>query len=223
MALERFLYKRLEKKSPKINLWWAYGAIESFAMASLGYLSIFKDFDLNPHIFVERVYSDTKTTKINPNDVDCMGFSVSFELDILTIIKMLRKYNFPLKASNRNEDDPIIFSGGPVMMANPLPYQDFFDFIAIGEKVILKDAFKILENKRNLKRDEILKKLSELEGIYVPKYPKNKIKIVRDDLREDIIYTPILSDNSFFKDTFIIELERGCPKMCKFCMVGLVL
>ena len=86
MAVERFLYKRLENKSPKINVWWAYGAVENFAMSSLGYLSIFKDLDLNPDLFTERIYKDTNTTVTKPIDVDCMGFSVSFELDILTII-----------------------------------------------------------------------------------------------------------------------------------------
>ena len=35
-----------------------------------------------------------------------------------------------------------------------------------------------------------------------------------------MIYTPILSDNSFFKNTFVIELERGCPKMCNFCLAS---
>jgi len=218
--MEKFLYKRLENKTPKINVWLAYGAIENFAMASLGFLSIFKDLDLNSNLFLERIYSDTKNTIIPSQDVDCMGFSISFELDILTIIKMLKKYNFPLKAIDRKDNDPIIFAGGPVMMSNPIPYEDFFDFISIGEKIVLKDAMKILEEKRNLSRDEILKKLSEIEGIYVPKYPKEKIKIIRDNLENEIIYTPILSDNSFFKNTFIIELERGCPKMCNFCLAS---
>ena len=217
--MEKFLYKRNLEKHPKINVWFAYGAIENFAMASLGFLSIFKELDLNPDIFVERVYQDTKTTLINPKDVDCMGFSVSFELDILTIIKMLKRYNFPLKAKDRGEDDPFIFAGGPVMMSNPVPYQDFYDFIVIGEKIVLNKAFEVLKNKKNYKRDEILAQLASIKGIYVPKYPK-KVTIERDNLYEEIIYTPILSDNSFFKDTFVIELERGCPKMCRFCLAS---
>lgn len=217
--MEKFLYDRNLDKNPKINVWFCYGAIENFAMASLGYLSIFKDLDLNPDLFVERVYQDTKTTQINPNNVDCAGFSVSFELDILTIIKMLQRYDFPLKANDRGENDPIVFAGGPVMMSNPLPYQDFFDFISIGEKISLKKAFEVLKNKRNLNRDEILKQLSKVEGIYVPKYPK-KVSITRDNITQEVVYTPILSDNSFFKNTFIIELERGCPKMCNFCLAS---
>ena len=43
---ETFLYPKLEQKQPKINVWFAYPAIESFAMASLGYLAIFKDLEL---------------------------------------------------------------------------------------------------------------------------------------------------------------------------------
>ena len=217
--MEQFLYKRNFNKNPKVNVWFCYGAIENFAMSSLGYLSIFKELDLNPDLFVERVYQDTKTTQVSSNNVDCIGFSISFELDILTIIKMLQKYNFPLKSSDRGENDPIIFAGGPVMMSNPLPYYDFFDFISIGEKICLKDAFEILKNKKDYKRDEILKKLSEVDGIYVPKYPKT-IDIRRDNLEQEIIYTPILSDNSYFKNTFIIEIERGCPKMCNFCLAS---
>ena len=217
--MEKFLYQRIEKKDPKLNVWFAYGAPESFAMASLGYLAIFKDLDLNPDLFVERIYQDTKITTIPYKAVDCMGFSMSFELDILTIIKMLEKYGFPLLANERGEDDPYIFVGGPVTMSNPKPYEDFFDFIAIGEKIVLDDVFKVLKEKNKLSRDEILKKLSEIEGIYVPKY-KKEVTIKRDDLSNDIIYTTILSDNSFFKDTFIIELERGCPKMCNFCLAS---
>ena len=215
--MEKFLYKRNLNKNPKINVWFCYGAIENFAMSSLGYLSIFKDLDLDSDLFVERIYQDTKTTQIPPQDVDCMGFSISFELDILTIIKMLERYEIPLKSKERKENDPIVFSGGPVMMSNPLPYQDFFDFISIGEKVCLTKAIDVLKNK-DISRDEKLKKLSDVEGIYVPKYPK-KVKIVRDNL-DNVIYTPILSDNSYFKDTFIIEIERGCPKMCNFCLAS---
>lgn len=218
--MEKFLYKQCEKKEPKINIWFAYPAIESFAMASLGYLTIFQMLDSDCEIYTERIYSDSKSTFLTKQQVDFMGFSVSFEIDILTIIKMLKKYEIPLKANERKENDPIIFAGGPVLMSNPLPFEDFFDFIIIGEKTALKNAANILKEKKNYSKDELLKKLSETKGIYVPKYKKEKIETVRDEITEEPVFTPILSDKSFFKDTFVIELERGCPKMCNFCLAS---
>ena len=218
--MEKFLYNRLNEKDPKLNVWFAYPAIESFAMASLGYLSIFKMLDLDSELYVERIYSDTKIFEIPLDCLDLVGFSMSFEIDILTIIKMLKKYQIPLKAKERNEDSPIVFAGGPVLMANPKPFEEFFDFISIGEKVSLKLAFEELKKCANLSRDEKLKRLSEIEGIYVPKYPKSEIKITRDNLNDEIFYTPILSEKSYFKDSFVIEIERGCPKMCKFCLAS---
>lgn len=220
--MEKFLYQRIEKKDTKINVQFMYPAIESFAMASLGYLSIFKMLDLEPSIFVERVYSDSNTTYLPPKNADAIGFSVSFELDILTLIKMLKKYDIPLKASDRKENDPFIFAGGPVLMSNPIPYEAFFDFILIGEMVSIIPALKkIEEGKENkLSKDEILKNLSEVRGVYVPKYKKEKVEITRDNIEFNPCYTPILSDKSFFKDTFIVEIERGCPKMCNFCLAS---
>lgn len=218
--MEKYLYNRLNEKNPKLNVWFMYPAIESFAMASLGYLSIYKMLDLDSELYVERIYSDTKIFETPLDCIDCAGFSFSFEIDILTIIKMLKKYQMPLKYSERKEDDPLIFAGGPVLMANPKPYEEFFDFISIGEKVSLKLALDELKKCNDLSRDEKLKRLAKIEGIYVPKYPNNCVKITRDNLKEEIIYTPILSEKSYFKDSFVIEIERGCPKMCNFCVAS---
>ncbi|MBQ8634670.1 radical SAM protein [bacterium] len=218
--MEKFLYDRPQKKEPKLNIWFMYPAIESFAMASLGYLSIFKMLDCDLDLYVERIYSDSKYAEIPVDCVDFAGFSFSFEIDILTIIKMLKKYEIPVKSSERNENHPIIFAGGPVLMANPMPFQDFFDFISIGEKISLKKALDLMKENTNLTREEKLKLLSEIEGIYVPKYPKKEVKIIRDDMAQEVVYTPILSEKSYFKDSFVIELERGCPKMCNFCLAS---
>lgn len=216
---EIFLYKRKEKSDIKLNMIFAYPAIESFAMASLGYLSIFKMFDLAPNVRIDRLYQDTKNPSYPPKNADAIGFSISFELDFLNLIKMLNKYDIPLKSSKRSEKDPLIYAGGPVLMSNPIAYQDFFDFISIGEKVSLIEVVEVLKNKNEKSKDEILKELSNVEGIFVPKYPK-KTTIARDNLNDEVLYTPILSKKSFFKDTFIIELERGCPKMCNFCLAS---
>lgn len=218
--MEKFLYNRLNNKNPKLNIWFMYPAIESFALASLGFLSIFKMMDLDEELYVERVYSDSKTTELTADCVDCAGFSFSFEIDILTIIKMLKKYEIPLKFNERNEDCPLIYAGGPVLMANPKPYEEFFDFISIGEKISLKNALDVLKKNSDLPRDEKLKLLSEVDGIYVPKYPKNEVKIIRDNMQDEVVYTSILSEKSYFKDTFVIEIERGCPKKCNFCIAS---
>ena len=75
--MEKFLYAQKSDKHPKINVWFAYPAIESFAMASLGYLSIFKLLDLSENIFVERVYADSKTTRCSVKDVDVIAGNIA--------------------------------------------------------------------------------------------------------------------------------------------------
>ena len=68
--MEKFLYKQCEKKEPKINIWFAYPAIESFAMASLGYLTIFQMLDSDCEIYTERIYSDSKSTFLTKQQVN---------------------------------------------------------------------------------------------------------------------------------------------------------
>ncbi len=219
--MEKFLYKRLQNKTPKINAWFAFPAIESFGMASLGFLSLFKQIDLMKDVFVERIYADTKTTVANLEDVDVIGFSNSFEIDILTILKMFSKFKIPPLSKDRDENCPLIFAGGPVITANPIPYEDFYDFISIGDaKVTFDKIFQILVEKRNETKEAKLQALSEIDGVWVPKYGKNKPIQKISDVLEEPLYTPILSDKSYFKDTFIIEIERGCPKTCNFCIAS---
>ncbi len=219
--MEKFLYERLTDKTPKINAWFAFPAIESFAMSSLGFLSIFKQLDLMEDVFVERVYADTKTTVAPVKDLDVIGFSNSFEIDILTILKMFSKFEIPPLARDRGEEYPLIFGGGPVLSANPIPFEDFYDFISVGDaKITLDKAFKVLVEKRNETKEAKLQALSEIEGIWVPKFGKEKTVVKMADNIEEPVYTPILSDKSYFKDTFIIEIERGCPKTCNFCLAS---
>ncbi len=214
--MEQFLYSEKLDKKPKINVIFAYPAVESIAMASLGYLSIFKLIDLMDDVFVERVYSDTKTTRAHIKDVSVMGFSTSFEIDILTIIKMLEKYNIPLHYKDRDDSHPLIFAGGPAINSNPIPFAEFYDFISIGEGQLTKEVLQFVADNKDLSRDELLNHIKDFEGVWVPKFGKYDVNAIKDKLDEPV-YTPILSPKSYFKDTFIIEIERGCPKMCNFC------
>lgn len=216
---EKYLYTPLKLKQANINVWMAFPGPESFAMSSLGYLWLYKHIDENPKINVERVYSDSVSTTIKPSEIDLMGFSFTFDTDYIHIFEMLEKYKIPLRSKERDENSPLVFAGGPVVTANPTPYDDFFDFFIIGDGEELN--LKIVEEYNNLKgigRSEFLSKISEIEGIYVPSL-SNRVKKVTKKL-EECIYTPILSDKAYFPNTFIMEASRGCANRCGFCIAS---
>lgn len=266
---EIYLYNR-KNKNADFNVWMAFPGIYSFSMSSLGYLELCKNIDLLEDVNLERICTNTSKTKFMIKDIDLIGFSFSFDLDFLNIFKMLEKYKIPLKASQRGENHPLIFGGGPVLSSNPEPYCEFFDYIIIGDgegvnvSTLAESSFNsegvnitainICKENKGKPKQEILAKLTEVEGIYVP-----SISIIKEaqakldlDLQSRVgfiyppthqrqtdtallaprqvkkttcrlsncIYTPILSEQSFFKNTFIIEIARGCVNRCGFCLAS---
>lgn len=217
---ETFLYNKLKNKDANFTVWMAFPGIYSFSMSSLGFLWLCKNIDMLDDVNIERVCTDTKTTKYMIKDVDLIGFSFSFDLDFLNIFKMLDKYKIPLKASDRNENHPLVFGGGPVLTSNPQPYCEFFDFIIVGdgEGVNIK-AVQVCKNNKGKPKKEILAELAKIEGIYVPSLSQEKVAKVSCEL-DECVCTPILSEQSFFKNTFIIEIARGCANRCGFCLAS---
>ena len=130
---EIFLYPKTIKKDYDYNMWFFFPGPESFAMSSLGYLWLFREIDLTEGVDIERVYADTKTTRIMRDKIDLIGMSFTFDMDFLEIFKFLEWNKLELKAKDRKESDPLIFAGGPVITSNPEPYKEFFDFFIIGD------------------------------------------------------------------------------------------
>lgn len=217
---EVFLYNSILQKDAEYNMWFAFPGCEAFALSSLGYLWMFKSIDELPDVNIERVYSDSEKTRFMLSEVSLLGYSFTFDTDFLEIFKLFDKYNIPFKAVNRDEELPLIFAGGPVISANPEPYSEIFDFFIIGdgEDLNVKTVSICKENKHKSKR-EILKILSDIDGIYVPLFKKSKVKKITKRL-ESSIYTPIISDKAFFKNTFILEVARGCANRCGFCLAS---
>lgn len=217
---EKFLYNSLKNKDANFNVWMAFPGIYSFAMSSIGYLWLCKNIDMLENVNIERISSDTKTTKFMLKDINVIGFSFSFDLDFLNIFKILDQYNIPLKSDDRDDSHPLIFGGGPVLSSNPAPFGDFFDFIIVGDgEGVNTEAIEICRENKEKSKQEILKELAKIEGIYVPSLEQDVIKKVNCDLSE-CVYTPVLSEKSFFKNTFIIEIARGCSNKCGFCLAS---
>lgn len=217
-----YLYNRQLNKETDYNVWMGFPGCTAFSLSSLGFMWLYKGLDEEQGINVERVCTDTKITHIKLQDLDAICFSFSFDMDFVAIFEMLDKYNIPLKSKERDESHPLVFCGGPVVTANPEPYKEFFDFIVIGDgdkcnlEVIKICREAKLEGKTKL---ETLNMLYQLNGVYVPSMPKKEVKKCHFDLSE-CVYTPIISDESFFQNTFIVEVSRGCFNRCGFCVAS---
>ena len=195
------------------NLVMAYPAPESFALASLGYLWLFRLADTKEGVNAVRASVDDIP---NMKDIGAIAFSMSFDFDFMGVFKILEELNIPFFKEERDESYPLVFSGGPVLTTNPRPYEAFFDFMIIGDG---EDTFsRVLDILKSNDKIPALELLGEIEGVYIPNknVKKNTTKL------EDVIYTPILSDKSYFKDTFIIEVARGCMNRCAFCTASYV-
>lgn len=230
---DRILYT-IPEKNTELNIWLSFPAMRTFGMSSLGYMSIVKMLDSRSDFYVEKIFTDTTLTKIMPSQVDVMGFSVSFEIDFLGIFNIMDNFSIPFKSSDRGDDYPIIFGGGPVLTANPEPFSDFFDFIIIGDAENAdENIFNVIKENKHLPKHQILKILSNVNGIYVPSLTSydvnNGVKTLNGDdfivnkissKLENCVSTPVLSEKSFFSNTFVIEVVRGCPQRCRFCLAS---
>jgi len=161
-------------------------------------------------------------------DNHIIGFTLTYEEDILNLIQMLEAGNIPILAKTRGDDDPIVIVGGPVVSANPEPYVDFIDAFVIGEGDLV--VHEIVDKTRDAEsRNDAITALSLLHGVYVPSAnPESVGRILIEDL--DSLEYPIaqvIPDvetgsklEPVFGKSFLLEVTRGCGHSCKFCLVG---
>ena len=204
--MEKILYK---SNKGKYNFAMAFPAIESFALSSLGYMWLYKIADTMEGVNAERISTDN--LYISSSKIDSIAFSMSFDFDFLGVFEILERLKIPFYKNQRDTTCPLVFAGGPVITTNPAPYEAFFDFMIIGDG---EECFtKVLEILRDNSRQDALEILKGVDGVY---FPGEHVKKATVNLNE-VIYTPILSDKSYFKNTFVIELARGCMNRCAFC------
>ena len=216
-APDIYLYEHNKHKAADFNVLLSYPGRESFGLSSLGLLWMYKQLDEADDINVDFIFTDIHPK--NMRNIDMLGFSFTFELDFVNIFSIIEKCGLNLKAFERNDDDAIVFAGGPVVTANPEPYKNIFDFFIIGDGEELNyKCVRICKDNKDKPKSEILRLLSKVEGVYVPIF-NDRVKKITQKL-EKCIYTPIISERAYFKNTFILEVERGCANRCGFCLAS---
>ena len=154
------------------------------------------------------------------NQFQFIGFSVSFEQDYFNVVKILKLGKIKIRAAERTNFDPILIAGGPCATFNPAPLNAIFDAFVIGEgEVILPPLMDVLTANQNLPRAELLKKISEVDGVYVPSISKQVKRQYVKNLDEYPAHSVIITDDTEF-NMYLLETARGCGRHCRFCMAG---
>jgi len=167
-------------------------------------------------------------------EFDAIGFTLAYELVYTNVLNMLDLAGIPVYAKERGEEHPLVFAGGPAVY-NPEPLADFIDLFFIGDA---EEGFiEILEILHKHRKEPRHKKLEELvknvDSVYVPAFYDNdhhprvsfaqkkiQARLVRElkpNFYPDMPIVPLIDT---VHDHLSVEIMRGCPQGCRFCMAG---
>lgn len=153
-------------------------------------------------------------------EFDFVGFSLQYELAYPTVLKMLDLADIPVKRKERGENDPIIVAGGPCCF-NPKPMSEFIDLFLIGDGEELNvELMKKYKKIRHLSRAEKLNELAKIKGVYSPILQNKTEKRICQLNNDNLPLTNPIPYSSCVHDRTIIEIRRGCGRMCRFCQPG---
>ncbi len=225
-----FLSYNKDFDSADVRVLLAFPDKYEIGISNLGVRVLYEQINKTSTYMADRVYAPEPDFKPNPlyaleskkhaKDFDVIGFSLQWELSYPTVLKMLEMAQVPYKNSDRKDEHPIIIAGGPCTY-NPLPVSDFIDAFIIGDgEDVIIEICNVIKETKNKTRKEKLKALSKLDGVWIKGISTTVTKRIAQLKKETAPTRYPIPFSSSVQDRAVVEIRRGCGRMCRFCQPG---
>ncbi|MBU1087786.1 MAG: B12-binding domain-containing radical SAM protein [Candidatus Omnitrophica bacterium] len=221
------------KRNARFKIALVYPNSYAIGMSNLGVHSVYDLFNQSLDVVCERVFFDLKKKQLFSLETgqalkafDILAFSISYELDYFYVLKILKDLDLLAPAEQRPVR-PLLISGGIVHSFNHRPLAKYCDLIFVGEAeesipLLIKRLCEFPNINSLLKKNDFLKSFADVDGFFVPGFsdPRAVKPCFIQDLNNFPVCSKIITPDTEFSNTFLVEISRGCPWNCKFCVTS---